>query len=344
MSKKIAVIEDNLEMRENIAELLELSNYNVVTASDGKQGVELVKSELPDLVICDIMMPGLDGYSVLYMLGQDPNTKNIPFLFLSAKADKDDFRKGMNLGADDYLTKPFTEMDLLNTVEKRIQKSTSSSSFNIENYFEATDLEKILKPLCASDQVKTKIINKRANAYFQGDSANDLFFVKKGLLRVYTENEDGKEFSIEILSEGDFFGVSGLTSKKVYGESVVVIEDVELCVIPIDFFVSELNKNAGLNKALTDHLIQMNDRRNKELVEMAYDTVRLRVSKVLARLNHKIDSEWIHMSREELASLVGTSTESVIRMLSEFKSDGIIEVKGTAIKILKSENLVDSRF
>ncbi|MEZ4936379.1 MAG: response regulator [Crocinitomicaceae bacterium] len=344
MSKKIAVIEDNLEMRENIEELLELSNYNVVTASDGKQGVELVKRELPDLVICDIMMPGLDGYSVLYMLGQDPNTKNIPFLFLSAKADKEDFRKGMNLGADDYLTKPFTEMDLLNTVEKRIQKSFVSSSSSIESYFEATDLEKLIEKILAHEKVKTKLVSKRTNVYFEGDSANDLFFVKSGLLRQYSENEDSKEFTLDILSTGDFFGESGLMSKKVYGESVLAVEDSELAIIPVDFFIGELGKNASLNTALTNHLLQILDRRNKELLELAYDTVRLRVSKVLARLDHKIHSEWINMSREELASLVGTSTESVIRMLSEFKSDGIIEVKGSAIKILKPEDLVDSRF
>lgn len=344
MPKKIVVIEDNLEMRENIEELLELSNYNVETASDGKEGVELVKKELPDLVICDIMMPGLDGYSVLYMLGQDPNTKNIPFLFLTAKADKEDFRKGMNLGADDYLTKPFTEMDLLNTVEKRIQKSTSSGSTGIENYFQPGDLKELILKVCESEQVKSKVYSKRSNVYYSGDSANDVFYVKSGLLRTYIENDDSKEFTIEILTEGDLFGISGLMSSKSYGENVLAVEDSELAVIPLDCFVGELNKNPKLNVALTNFLIGSISKRNKELVELAYDTVRLRVSKVLSRLHHKIDSDWIHMSREELASLVGTSTESVIRMLSEFKADGTIEVKGSAIKVLKAEDLVDSRF
>ena len=122
MSNKILVIEDNTEVRENIQEILELSNYEVVTAENGKRGVEKAKTEKPDLIICDIMMPELDGYGVLYMLGKTPETNGIPFIFLTAKTEKSDFRKGMNLGADDYLTKPFEEMDLLNTIERRLNK------------------------------------------------------------------------------------------------------------------------------------------------------------------------------------------------------------------------------
>jgi CheY-like chemotaxis protein/CRP-like cAMP-binding protein len=344
MQKKIAVIEDNLDMRENISELLELSNYDVVSASDGKEGVELVKREMPDLVICDIMMPGLDGYSVLYMLGQDSKTRNIPFLFLSAKAEKDDFRKGMNLGADDYLTKPFSEMDLLNTVEKRLKKSTVASASGVENYYEKTDIKAIIESLVSSDTVKSKVYNKRTNVYFEGDSANDIFYIKSGLIRLYVENQDSKEFSLEILSKGDFFGVSGLLPEKAFAENAMVIEDVELAIIPMELLISEINKNPSFSSAFISYLITSVNKRNKEIVELAYDTVRLRVSKVLAKLNEKIDDEWIHMSREELASLVGTSTESVIRMLSEFKSDEIIEVKGSAIRILKSDELVNSHF
>ena len=121
--KKILLIEDNLEMRENTAEILELANYEVVTAENGKVGVEKAKAELPDLIICDIMMPELDGYGVLYYLGKDPKTAAIPFIFLTAKAELSEMRKGMNLGADDYLTKPYEEMELLNAIESRIKKS-----------------------------------------------------------------------------------------------------------------------------------------------------------------------------------------------------------------------------
>src|SRR5690554_6939715 len=118
----ILIIEDNFEVRENTAEILELSDYNVLTATNGKEGVALAKSKLPDLIICDIMMPELDGYGVLHILNKDPKTIGIPFIFLTAKAEKDDFRKGMNLGADDYLTKPFDDLALLDAIEMRMKK------------------------------------------------------------------------------------------------------------------------------------------------------------------------------------------------------------------------------
>ncbi|HKG68426.1 MAG TPA: response regulator, partial [Segetibacter sp.] len=121
--KKILVIEDNLEIRENTAEILELANYEVSTAENGKQGVEKALSTHPDLIVCDIMMPQLDGYGVLNIVHNNPNLRNTPFIFLSAKTDKGDLRKGMQLGADDYIPKPFDTTDLLDAVERRLKKA-----------------------------------------------------------------------------------------------------------------------------------------------------------------------------------------------------------------------------
>ncbi|MCB0370409.1 MAG: response regulator, partial [Bdellovibrionales bacterium] len=109
-------------MRENTSELLELSGYEVASTENGKKGVELVKTFKPDLIVCDIMMPELDGFGVLYILSKNLKTANIPFIFLSAKTEKIDLRKGMNLGADDYITKPFDDMELLSAVESRLRK------------------------------------------------------------------------------------------------------------------------------------------------------------------------------------------------------------------------------
>src|SRR5687768_16248903 len=123
MAKKILLIEDNKEIRENTSEILELANYKVTTASNGKEGVEKTQKERPDLIICDIMMPLLDGYGVLHLLSKNEETASIPLIFLTAKADRSDFRKGMEMGADDYLTKPFDEIELLNAIESRLKKS-----------------------------------------------------------------------------------------------------------------------------------------------------------------------------------------------------------------------------
>src|ERR1035437_2479888 len=121
--KTILLIEDNTDVRENTAEILELANYNVLQAENGKHGVELAQQNKPDLIICDIMMPVLDGYGVIHMLNKNAETASIPFIFLTAKTERSDFRKGMEMGADDYITKPFDDIELLRAVESRIRKS-----------------------------------------------------------------------------------------------------------------------------------------------------------------------------------------------------------------------------
>src|SRR5689334_10690792 len=122
MSYHILLIEDNAEMADNISSILQLAKYNVTHAPNGKIGVDVAQQIHPDLILCDVMMPELDGYGVLHILNKDPDTASIPFIFLTAKADKSDLRAGMNLGADDYITKPFDGVDLLKVVETRLKK------------------------------------------------------------------------------------------------------------------------------------------------------------------------------------------------------------------------------
>src|SRR5438270_5757960 len=123
MERSILVIDDNTDIRENTAEILELAGYKTFTAENGKRGVEVATKEKPDVIVCDIMMPELDGYGVLHLLRKNPDTQNIPFIFLTAKAERSDFRKGMEMGADDYVTKPFDDTELLNAIESRLKKS-----------------------------------------------------------------------------------------------------------------------------------------------------------------------------------------------------------------------------
>ena len=126
---KVLVIEDSHEISDNIVEILELADYEVAVAKNGKQGVEMAMSDLPDVILCDIMMPELDGYGVLYMLSKNIDSASIPFIFLTAKAERVDFRKGMEMGADDYLTKPFDDIELLNAIEIRLEKKRKQEEF-----------------------------------------------------------------------------------------------------------------------------------------------------------------------------------------------------------------------
>ena len=120
--KKILVIEDEPEMRRNITALLRYQGYEPIAAEDGRKGLEAARRERPDLILCDVMMPELDGYGLLQALQQDLELTLIPFIFLTAKGEKDDLRSGMNLGADDYLTKPVAHADLIHAIEARLRR------------------------------------------------------------------------------------------------------------------------------------------------------------------------------------------------------------------------------
>jgi DNA-binding NarL/FixJ family response regulator len=121
--KKILVIEDEPEMRRNITSLLRYHDYEPIAADNGRAGVETARRDKPDLILCDVMMPEMDGYGVLQALQTDASLARIPFVFLTAKGEKDDLRSGMNLGADDYLTKPVANADLVRAIEARLRRS-----------------------------------------------------------------------------------------------------------------------------------------------------------------------------------------------------------------------------
>ena len=121
--KKILVIEDEPEMRRNITTLLRYHDYETLAAENGQKGVESARREKPDLILCDVMMPELDGHAVLQALQADAALGRIPFIFLTAKGEKEDLRSGMNLGADDYLTKPVGNADLVRAIETRLRRS-----------------------------------------------------------------------------------------------------------------------------------------------------------------------------------------------------------------------------
>ncbi|NEP12827.1 MAG: diguanylate cyclase [Symploca sp. SIO2C1] len=138
--KTILVIEDQQAIRANLLKILKHVGFQTISAENGLEGMELAKNHLPDLIICDIMMPDIDGHDVLKELLQDPGTARIPFIFLTAKADRSDIREGMNLGADDYLTKPFTSDELINTVFARLAKQEAITQPYLEDMKRATDV------------------------------------------------------------------------------------------------------------------------------------------------------------------------------------------------------------
>lgn len=137
--KKILVIEDEPEMRRNITILLRHCDYEPVAAENGRVGVETARREKPDLILCDVMMPEMDGYGVLQALQADVSLARIPFIFLTAKGEKDDLRSGMNMGADDYLTKPVANTDLVRAIEMRLRRSEQQAKQEFKSDFSSTE-------------------------------------------------------------------------------------------------------------------------------------------------------------------------------------------------------------
>jgi DNA-binding response OmpR family regulator len=138
--KKILVIEDEPEMRRNIATLVRYYDYAPIAAENGQLGVEAARRELPDLILCEVMMPELDGYGVLQAVQSDASLAGIPFVFLTAKGEKDDLRSGMNLSADDYLTKPVANSDLVHAIEARLRRSEFTPDANSSPIFRPLNL------------------------------------------------------------------------------------------------------------------------------------------------------------------------------------------------------------
>ncbi len=350
--KNILLIEDNNEMRENTSEILQLANYNVFTATNGKEGVEVAQKEKPDLIICDIMMPVLDGYGVLHLLSKNSETENIPFIFLTAKAERSDLRKGMEMGADDYITKPFDDIELLNAIESRFKKAElmrKEFSKNIEGLNEfiggANGLDELKKLSNEREVIKYK---KKEFIYKEGVFPKGIYFLTSGKIKTFKTHELGKEFITGLHKEGDFFGYLALMEDAKYSETAEAMDDCEVCFIPQIEFFNLLFKNSQVSKKfikmLSDNLFE----KEEQLLKLAYNSVRKRVADALVNLytRYKKDNEQIfsiNVSREDLANLAGTATETTIRTLSDFKEEKMIDIKGGLITFLNYDKLSQMR-
>jgi len=349
--KKVLIIEDNEDVRENTADILELAEYEVEMASDGEKGIAKTKQFKPDIIICDVMMPHMDGYTVLRTLSEDHAMASIPFIFLTAKSEKSDFRKGMNLGADDYLTKPFEEHELLEAVACRLQKSDflrKEFSKNIEgiNQFfeEASDY---LNIDCISRDYRPKSYDKKDFVFMEGDAAHTLYFIESGTVKTYKSTETGKEFITGIHKAGDFMGqLSLMNHNETYLETATVLEAAEIYSIAKSDFIDLLYQNKEVSHKFMDLISNNLAEIQQQMVDMAYSTVRQRVAKALLNLYKKgiikdAPNEGIDISRDDFAGLIGTATETAIRTLSDFKEEGLIAMgKARRIILLDKEELL----
>ena len=346
---KILVIEDNFEMRDNISEILQLADYEVYAAENGRKGVEMALKHLPDLILCDIMMDELDGYGVLFMLTKHPETSTIPFIFITAKTQKEDLRKGMEMGADDYLMKPFNDIELLNAIETRLKKRIQQKDFYSKSIQQMQQLASTAKGLPELNKIiedrKLRIIRKRQVLYYEGDKVTGIYLILKGKIKTTKIADDGRELTTGIYDADQFVGANVLFSNDSYIDNAIALEECSLSFFPIqelEKLISQYPDVAGkFIKILSNEVCD----KEEQLLQMAYSSVRKRIAESLLSYHkqHCTNGENISLTRYEIANLSGTAPETVSRTLTDFENEGLINKNRNELILLNPQKLGNLR-
>lgn len=293
------------------------------------------------------MMPEIDGYGVLEALSKDSKTRMIPFIFLTAKTERKDVRKGMELGADDYLTKPFEESELIGAIESRMAKAAilddmdkmgsdtligqSSGPRNLHELKNFIDDEGTELSFSPGDAV-----------YKEGDNSNMVYLVLKGVIKTHKLDEQGKELITGIFKADDFFGLSSFSKNIPYAEYATALEPSELVAISKEDVKEVLSSNYSLVMEFMQYLSDNLTEAKEQLLQMAYGSVRRKTAATILKFAEKIAPDPdgnIHILRSDLASVAGIATETLIRTLSNFKDEGIIAIENRDIRILEPDTL-----
>ncbi|MBO0952964.1 response regulator [Fibrella forsythiae] len=344
--KTILVIEDHPEMRANITEILQLAPYQVLQAANGKQGVDLARRQRPDLILCDVMMPDLDGYGVLHIVSKDAELSGVPFIFLTAKVETTDFRFGMNLGADDYLTKPFDDVSLLNAVELRLKKGKQGQSMNISTQAQIKLGLAVQQLADARDQLcenfPSQEHKKKQVLFRAGNSPSSLYFIRRGQLKLFSTDRLGNSYITGLYGAGDFVGYQPLLAATAYKESAEVLDQAEVCVIPKADFLYLIQHNRPVATEFSRMLAQDLANSHDRLLKLAYQSVRQRTVDALLLVQRKFYADRppvLTLTRESWSQLVGASIETVIRTLRDLQKAGLIDLTGSQVTLLDIDRL-----
>ncbi|MBS1688087.1 MAG: response regulator [Bacteroidetes bacterium] len=350
----ILLIEDDEDIRLNVAEILTLAEHNIMIATNGTDGIAIAQKEHPDLIISDVTMPGIDGFGVLHILRKHPSIRHIPFIFLTSKSESADFRQAIKLGADDYIIKPFEGSDLLNAVDANLKKNRQDRSIEEDNEHSEVAAEKIndkhktndgkdplLELIKSSETIEYK---KKHIIYKEKSTPRFLYYIKSGKIKTFKRHEDGKDLVISLLGEGDFLSYAAILENSYQTETAEVIEDCELAMVPRKKFEQVLSDNAEVMKRIMNLLAKNLMEKEEQVLGLAYNTLRKKVAEALLSLEkkyHKKKDEkfTINLGRTELASIAGTATESLIRTLTEFKQEKLIEMHNGLITIIDKDRL-----
>ncbi len=349
MKHKILIIEDNRDVRENLREILMLSGYETSTAATGTLGVEAAIQFIPDLILCDVMMPELDGYGVLRILSKNQITSSIPFIFLTAKTEMSDLRKGMTLGADDYITKPFDDVALLDTIEIRLQKKKVPPQHDAATPpLNILTGEQVL-PMIPKEfrEGEPRQVSKKDLLYTEGQPCRYVYIITSGRAIATKANDYSKEVIPRIYQHPDIIGITSVLTGSTYTETIRAFEDLEVILVKQEEFLQSLFNDKSLLyyflKKVADDLV----RADEKLLIQAYSPVRVRLAHVLIELYRSYEQDGkaiIPVPREDLAFMAGTAKETIIRSLSELKDEGLVTIAGTDIIIDNILGLMDLRY
>ncbi|GAB3638101.1 response regulator [Hymenobacter arcticus] len=344
--KTILLLEEDAASRARIAAVLELAGYGVHTAHSGRAGVALALAHPPDLVLCAVGLPVLDGYGVLAQFTQHPRLAGVPFLLLANEFDHADQRRAMALGADDYLAQPLADDELLGAIGGRLARfGHLQAGHDLAAPGGLGEFVADARATARLDHLaghrKAHPVRRRHEVYLEGDEATRAYFVQAGRLKTLKTNAEGKALLTGLYGPGEFVGYLPLLEHSLHRDSAVAIDDSELVYISQEDF-TQLLHHAEVGPQFMRLLAGRVSEREQQLLDMAYHSIRRRVADVLLHLHEQAGgpaAPAIQLAREDLAALVGTAPESLIRTLREFKQAGLLELTAKTIRLLEPEKL-----
>lgn len=346
--KKILLIEASRKVASQVSEILELAGYSVTVAMDGRQGFASAVSNPPDLIICDVLLPVLDGYGVLKLLNHDVSLSLVPFIFLICKNDREEIRKCMNLGADDFLLKPVDVTEVLEAVRTRLQLFDEVKS-KMNNGTHVSDSGKAEMLDLTSENRLVRHYGKKQNLFKKDDRVQFLYFIISGSVKEYLTNDQGKEVITSLSGPGEFVGYSSVFEGNRFYNSAAALSDAEVMLISRVELMQILEKDSELSRRLLGILTNDLKERDEQLLNIAYSSARKRVAVALLIFYTKSQkvqgniAAALEINRADLASICGLTKESTVRVLSDFKEEGLIDTSELKIIVKSAEKLKNLR-
>jgi DNA-binding response OmpR family regulator len=339
---KILIIEDDGLFSKSAEEILRLSDYEVLVAADGRNGVKKAIELIPDLILCDIQLPDLDGFGVLKAIRNSDRLRKTLFIFMSGIPQHQDFRRAMDSGADDFLLKPFTGTELLMSVSSRLQRLEQLS----ESDSPLLDDDNL--PINFQDRLAVRYplthFKKNAQVFHSGQNIHFLIFLVEGILRCSRFDHSGKELTVAIYSPGQFVGLTEWLQGLQFQDDGHALTDLVFISVPVADFKFEILRARGVSTLLTRQLATELRNQNELLLNLAYQDLRGKVAYAFLRLHGVMQNQMdpkqsLPITRVILATIAGIAKESAVRTVLDFIEEGLLEETSEGFRILDRAGL-----